>query len=1115
MVTFKLCPASFPSELKIPEITGEGAKILSRLQNGESVVVNGVEGSGKTTLALAAMKLLHGQGSKVVGVTASRVRADYLNSAETSRELPIARPFVTPTALAFQVMKQFASNRRLQLPEPEMLTGSQEEERIQELLEQVEEVPWPDYISPEVRQTDYFRAEMRVLFAACAHWGVTALDLDALGKEHGVPEWRAAAVLLSRYEPSFTDNRWDTARMQDRAGQILSTWSQDAELLSPPRLPDWIVVDDLQDCPASTVRLLLQMAKGHTKIFALYNPRVAVETFRGGYPQGAAELARNLGCSQVTLEKSFRETSGGLELLDPLGTGNDTDSAREQKFATFSTLSSQAHTIAEYLRYRHLKAGVAWKDMAIIARNRAQLDEIVSVLQGLEIPTSEGRRPPLFRDNPITASLLSIFNLPGQSELAAYRASLEDAELGGEEGESSWPPSEYLLDEKVASARGKVVRRLLLSALFGVDSLQLVRLERSLVTAGIALDTKIGEFYSSIGTPRFPLTQVEMIAGGQIYILCHRVLTTGVSCLSQPPLVALKKIWLQLDLQEEWCQRALNGEDFADKALDAVRELTIHAYRWSRRHLNKDMDSYGRVLSKQMQPEDVPTGKRGMRPAVALETVVSAAGRTWDTCAIIGMQDGQWPVLSERGSMLRSGEISDLLHANALLTPTGKLQLVPGESRSRALEKERAAARCALSRARKNMLVTARLASEEAPSVFFDNLGKRLEAGKFDAAQYLGSDWDQPAESAGELTSEHSSQNQLFPSLRSLVGHLRGVLARETDEETHQQALETLAYLSSQGVRFANPDTWRQVGRDKTWWTNPAGLKPAGRRVGISPSSLGELNSCELRWLLSKRGGEAVNATGGLAWGTLVHTIAEKMIDSTLEERLQYFYENWPQDTQSFFSRKAQKEKEKMLERLSHYLDHHQTLDLGDDQIPNLDDDKMPVITELSSRIFVKDAAVLAARIDRLEACAEGLRIVDFKTGASKNADSLQLACYQLVVEGILAGGDKEAAEKIAPLLAEIKALAESELLPETEAKFKSSSFVFLSEHQPKKPQEVPKEVSQHPLDDEAKADLIENILQAAKVVSGAEFKAIENDNCRSCSLRSCCPLMNEGEQVL
>lgn len=1092
MATLKLRYASSPPELELPDITGEGAKILSRLQNGESLVVNGVAGSGKTTLALAAMQLLHDQDNEVMGITPSRVRADYLNTATTIRHLPIARPFITPTALAFRVLKQFASNRRQQLPEPEMLTGSQEEERIQELLEQVQDVEWPDYISPEVRQTDYFRSELRILFATCAQWGISAQDLDALGSEHQVPEWRAAAALLSHYEPSFTDNRWDVSRMQDRAGQVLGEWGEDAALLSPPHLPDWLIVDDLQDCPASTVRLLLKMAEEGTKIFALYNPQVAVETFRGGYPQGAEDLVRELGCAQSTLRNSFRETSGGLELLDPLGKETDIDSERQQKFAIFSSLSSQAHTIAEYLRYRHLKEGIAWKDMAIIARNRAQLDEIASMLQGQEIPTFEGDRSPLFRDNPITASLLSIFNLPGQSELATYRASLDAAQLGDEDGENSWSPSEYLLDEKLASLRGKTVRRLLLSALFGIDSLQLVRLERSLVTAGVALDTKIGEFYSSIGTPRFPLTQVEMIAGGQIYILCHRVLTTGVSCLSLPPLQALEKIWILLDLQERWRDRALNGEDFADNALDVVTLLVGHAQLWSRRHLNKDMHTYCRALANQMQPEDVNTGKRGRRPAVALETVFSAAGRTWDTCVVIGMQDGQWPVLSERGSMLRSGEISDLLHANALLSPSGKLQIVPGESRSRALEIERSLARCALSRARKNMLVTARLASEEAPSVFFDNLCTRIEKGNFEAARYLGSDWDQLAESASELTGENSLQEELFPSLRSLVGHLRAVLARETDEERRQQALETLAYLSSQGVRFANPDTWRQVGRDKTWWTNPAGLKPAGRRVGISPSGLEQLNRCELRWLLGKRGGEAVNATGGLAWGTLVHTIAEKMTDSTLEERLKYFYENWPQDTQSFFSRKAQKEKEKMVERLSHYLDDHQTV----------------AITELSSYIFVQDAAVLAARIDRLEPGEEGIRIIDFKTGTGTPTKKevpkhLQLACYQLVLEAILAGEDKEAAEKIGPLLAE------------TEAKIQNASLVFVSKPEGKNKPDVPKVFSQYPLTNETKSEVTDNILQAVQVVSGAEFKAIENGKCRSCSLRSCCPLMNEGEQVL
>lgn len=262
------------------------------------------------------------------------------------------------------------------------------------------------------------------------------------------------------------------------------------------------------------------------------------------------------------------------------------------------------------------------------------------------------------------------------------------------------------------------------------------------------------------------------------------------------------------------------------------------------------------------------------------------------------------------------------------------------------------------------MLVTVLTGFEDVPSVFFENLCKKLEKGNFATAQYLGSDWDQLAESASELTGENSQYEQLFPSLRSLVGYLRTELAGETDEETRQKALETLAYLSFKGVRIANPDTWRQVGIDKSWWTNPAGLKPADSRAGISPSTLDRLNECELRWLLERRGGQEIDATGNLSWGTLVHTIAEKMTDSTLDERLEYFREKWPQDEEAFYSRKELQRKEDMVVRLSHYLDDHQ----------------MPAVTELSSRTRVGDSAVLAARMDRLEAGEEGIRIVDFKT---------------------------------------------------------------------------------------------------------------------------------------
>ncbi len=648
---------------------------------------------------------------------------------------------------------------------------------------------------------------------------------------------------------------------------------------------------------------------------------------------------------------------------------------------------------------------------------------------------------------------------------------------------------------------------MLRSPLFAVDSLQMLRLERSLVRAQIAMDTKIEEFYSLIGTPRFPRTQVEMVEGAQILIACHQVLLTAVSALTLSPMEALKNIWSQLNLEEDWRQRALAGEEFADRALDAVMALVRHAEIWSERHLSKDMSQYCEVLLRQTQAEDVLSGSHGLKPAVALETVFSAAGRTWDTCAVIGMQDGQWPVLSQSGTLLRAEEISELMHTNALLSPSGKLQEIPGQSRKRAIAMERDLARCALSRAREKMIVTARSGSEDTPSVFFENLCKRLENANFPTAHYLGSSWDTSADTVPYTESEPVAENfqdpQLFPSLRSLVGHLRAVLAQDSEAgETEaekasakarkQKALETLAFLASQGIRAANPDSWRQVGRDANWWTNPAGLKAAGRRVGISPSTLERLSQCELRWLLERRGGEKVDATGNLSWGTLIHQIAEEMSDASLEERLEFFYSHWPQDNDAFFSGKELKRKEDMVVRLSRYLDDH----------------KQPAVNEVSSCAFVGDSALLTARMDRLEAGEDGVRIVDFKTvkqAPSKDEvdNHLQLACYQLVLESIFAGADSQAAKLLAPVLAATK--------PEIE----SSSLVIVSVPKGSGEQKTPKVMSQAPLTEDQKAELADTIIQAAQVSSGAVFRAIDNPRCRQCALQSCCPLQAKGEQVL
>lgn len=1106
MATFSVRPAPFPPELELPEFSEAGAQLLSRLDSASSLVVAGVAGSGKTVLALAAMQQLRKQGDTVRGLVPSRLRADYLNTSRCARSLPIARPFITPSALAFQVLQQFAMKRRQALREPVLLTGSEEEARIRELLEKVD-APWPSYINAELRSSDYFCSDLRSLFATCAHWGLSAQELDELGRERKVTEWQAGAVMLSQYEPSFKDNKWDAARMQDRAARLLQNWEQDAAILEPPLLPDWIVADDLQDCPASTIRMLREMGKRGTKIFALFNPKVAAETFRGGYPNGAKELSEQLGCPLVSLEESFRETAGGLTLSDPLSQKLGGDSARDQKIAQFSTISSQARAVAEYLRYQHLKRYVAWNDMAIIARTQGQLDELSALLEGLEIPINHRRRPMLFKSNQISGSLLRFFTIAGQSELAKSISPRKTKQNGQGQAPAYDLGIGYCWDEKLITARGKAIRQLLRSPLFAVDSLQMLRLERSLVGAQIAVDTKLEEFYALLGTPRFPLSQLQMVEGAQVLIRCHQVFTAAVSALTLPPTQALEKIWLELQLEEQWRHRALAGDEFADQALDAVISLVRHAEIWSQRHLSANMTDYCAVLLRQRQAEDVLSGSHGLKPAVALETVFSAAGRTWDTCVVIGMQDGQWPLLSESGSLLRVGELSELMHATALLSPSGKLQEVPGGSRKRALETERSLARCALSRAREKMLVTARSGNEDVPSIFFINLGEKIKNGDFNTAQYLGNSWDtlggNDLTASSKLRDKNHEEQQLFPSVRSLVGYLRALLSQdipvdapggtaEDADSYRRKALETLAYLATQTVTAANPQSWRQVGRDSSWWTNPAGLKPAGSRVGISPSTLEQLNDCELRWLLERRGGQEVDATGSLSWGTLVHQIAEEMGDNSLKERLDFFYSHWPQNKETFYSRTELQSKEDMIVRLSHYLDNH----------------KAPAVSEISSRAFVGESALLNARIDRLEAGEDGVRIVDFKTmknppSAQEVKNHLQLACYQLVLEAMLAGDDSQAAKALSPVL---KA---------TKAEVQSSSLVIVSKAKGSREAEIPKEMSQAPLTDEQKEQLAQTIVDAAQVAAGAVFKAVENAKCDHCKLRSCCPLMSEGESVL
>ena len=93
-------------------------------------------------------------------------------------------------------------------------------------------------------------------------------------------------------------------------------------------------------------------------------------------------------------------------------------------------------------------------------------------------------------------------------------------------------------------------------------------------------------------------------------------------------------------------------------------------------------------------------------------------------------------------------------------------------------------------------------------------------------------------------------------------------------------------------------------------------------------------------------------------------------------------------------------------------------------------------------------------------------------------------------------------------------------VLARSPEQIQSASLIYLSNHKRKARgetdyEEIAKEMVQAPLTDEQKGLLLDNIIQAAKVVSGSIFRAVENPRCDRCSLRSSCPLKAEGEQVL
>ena len=403
----------------------------------------------------------------------------------------------------------------------------------------------------------------------------------------------------------------------------------------------------------------------------------------------------------------------------------------------------------------------------------------------------------------------------------------------------------------------------------------------------------------------------------------------------------------------------------ADRALDAVLALFDAAARYVDRLPGASVLGLVDDVDAQEVPGDTLAGRAPEGDAVRVMTAHASKGLEWPLVVVAGVQEGVWPDLRLRGSLLGADDLADLAQARAVGGPLA-------DRRAELLAEERRLFYVAVTRAQERLVVTAVAGTEgeDRPSRFLEELGIELP----ERARAVG----RPLTGAG------------------LVAELRHVAATSPDPALREAACRRLALAAAAGsdevpaVAAAHPDRW--------WGLAPlsddAPLVGDGEQVRVSPSKVESFDTCSLRWFLESGVGVAGSTGPAQVVGSLVHALAElgsgdeALPEDVLLERLDAVLPELELGAPWAVRRR----REEAVEQLRKFLAWQaaSTREL--------------VGTELDVQVPLSERAVLSGRVDRLERDEQGRAVVvDLKTGSSKpSAGELarhpQLGVYQLAV---------------------------------------------------------------------------------------------------------------------
>ena len=1006
---------SLAKNLELKDLTPAQLEVVNHRTS--QLLVLGQAGSGKTSTLIAAIanRIAAGEDpNKILALTYGRQSASKLRDQIASAN-PTAHTVAEPIARTFHSIAFMILNDPINLESSAdkkyvLLSGAEQDAQIRQLLELDAANPaqsnWPQDLIPALT-TKGFAKELREFIGRATERGSSPVELSKFAKKYDQKYWPAICQFWDRYQNAMalrdattthSFNRVDPSEIVVLAVDKLE--SNQRLLEKYQKLFQIIYVDEFQESDRAQRKLLQLLSGPELVIFA--DPDSAVGRFRGADPDNLISDLEQFGIKKkITLDKRLRP-------------------AASQQVALLSSASEEANFIAHQFRSAHLISNMPWSQMAVIVRSPGpQITALQRAFAMNSIPVEIDAQAASLGDNPAIKPIITVAQIAlGQLKITS----------------SNWDEIELLLKSEFAGADAISIRQMRIA----LSKAQKHNPPKS--STDLILD------HLTCLTPDLPweeLTSLKRI---------NDLIKEAKKALSKSSDISdlLWSIWSNGKnyegelISRVWQQTALAGGNrgmIADQNLDAVITLFEVARRFSERLPEAKPSLFiDQLLGEKILADTITTtAQRG--EVVQVMTVHSAKGLEWELVALAGMQEGSWPNLKQRGSLLGSERLVEIFRHGI-----SNIDQLDAISAAGLMQDEKRLLNVALTRASKQLFVTAITQEDTQPSSYFEKLAPQ------------------------EIQLQQSQRSITQPAL---VAALRRI-ATVSDKEDSQFAARALKTLASNGVKVADPKHWVGV---KPVSTDLPVISPQ-EQLRISPSSLESFTECGLKWMLEQSGGRDADSTAQVL-GSAIHVIAAQLKDQptlTLDELEGKLKGAWSliDMNQGWIKDYEYRRAASMLKKFYGW------------HVEN----KNQLIGVEEKFEFKLGSAIVSGSIDRVELTNEGkYYIVDLKTGATPISyedaqQNKQLQSYQLAVVN---DGFKNKLEH--------QEVAGAEL-------------IFVGDLKGK-------EAKGRPQDKVNEKVVSQEISEIAVKMSDKNFVAVINDRCRSCAVKTSCPIQPAGKSVI